>query len=556
MSETIFIGVAWPYASGWPHLGHVAGVYLPADIFARYQRLRGNRVLMVSGSDEHGTPITVRADQEGVTPGEIADRYHDVLVDCWGRLGITWDHYTRTGTDNHRTVAQEFFTTLLDGDFIRPDTTDHLYCELDSRFLPDRYVEGICPNCAFESARGDQCDNCGHPLDALDLGDPRCRLCGSTPVVRESEHFFLHLELFEEQLREWIETKQSWRPNVRNFTLGLLDEGLRPRPITRDIAWGVPIPVDGYDEKRIYVWFEAVCGYLSASKEWADKTGDAEAWRRWWDASEDVRAVYFIGKDNIPFHTVIWPAMLMGHGNLQLPADVPANEYLNFRGEQFSRGRNWAVWLPDYLDRHPADPLRFALCSEMPETQDNDFSWETYQRRINTELVATYGNLVHRVLTFAVNNFDGVVPEPGQLEDLEQALLNAIEPAFEEVGREIDLCRFRSALKAALALCQKANGYLNERAPWNQIKQDRQAAATTIWTAIQVIESLRRIFWPILPFSSEQLGTFYGEPPVPLEWGPGEVPAGRTIEGVAPLFAKIEDALVAEENARIGSVSG
>lgn len=511
---------------------------------------------MVSGSDEHGTPITVRADQEGVTPQEIADRYHEVLVACWEKLGISWDLYTRTGTDNHRRVAQEMFTDLYGKGFIESATTDHLYCEADERFLPDRYVEGICPNCGFEKARGDQCDNCGRPLDALELTEPKCRLCGATPVVRASEHFFLRLQDFEEQLRQWVESRTNWRPNVRNFTLGLLDEGLRSRPITRDISWGVPIPLDGYDEKRIYVWFEAVCGYLSASVEWADSTGDSEAWRRWWDSDGDSKPFYFLGKDNIPFHTIIWPAILMGRGGLRLPYDVPATEYLNFKGEQFSRGRNWAVWLPDYLDRHPADPLRFVLCSEMPETQDNDFSWETYQQRVNTELVATYGNLVHRVLTFASKNFDGAVPEPGELGDLERSLLDQLQPAFEDVGAEFERCRFRAALKATLKLCQHANGYLNERAPWNQLKEDKTAAATTIWTAIQVIESLRRLFWPILPFSSQELGTFYGEPEVPTQWSPGQIPAGRPISGVRPLFAKIDDELVEEENARIGTVSG
>lgn len=556
MTETIFIGVAWPYASGWPHLGHVAGVYLPADIFARYHRVKGNRVLMVSGSDEHGTPITVRADQEGVSPAEIADRYHEVLVDCWDRLGISWDLYTRTGTENHRQIAQDFFTRLLDSGHIESATTDHLYCEVDERFLPDRYVEGTCPNCGYPNARGDQCDNCGHPLDALDLGDPKCRLCGTTPVVRASEHFFLRLQDFEEQLREWITPKDNWRPNVKNFSLGLLNEGLRARPITRDISWGVPIPLDGYDDKRIYVWFEAVCGYLSASKEWAEKSGDPEAWHRWWDASNQAKAFYFMSKDNIPFHTVIWPSILMGYGGLHLPYDVAANEYLNFRGEQFSRGRNWAVWLPDYLDRHPADPLRFVLCAEMPETQDNDFTWESYQSRVNNELVATYGNLVHRVLTFASKNFDGKVPEPGEIRELERDLLDALGPTFEEVSREIEACKFRNALKAALALCQKANGYLNERAPWNQIKDDRAAAATTIWTAIQTIESLRRIFWPFLPHSSEQLARFYGEPPVPQGWEAGQIPAGRPIDGVVPLFEKIDDDFVSEENGRIGTVAG
>jgi methionyl-tRNA synthetase len=556
MPERIFIGVAWPYVSGWPHLGHVAGVYLPADIFARYHRLAGNEVLMVSGSDEHGTPITVRADQEGKTPKEIADRYHDVLLWCWEKLGISWDLYTRTGTDNHRQVAQDMFKRLLGQGYIFEDTTPHLYCETDKRFLPDRYVEGRCPNCGFDRARGDQCDNCGRPLDALDLGNPLCRLCGGEPVVRQSAHFFLALDKFSDRLREWVSQQHHWRPNVRNFTLGMIDEGLKPRPITRDITWGVPIPLPGYEDKRIYVWFEAVCGYLSASKEWAARKGEPDAWRRFWDADSGVKAYYFIGKDNIPFHTIIWPAMLMGYGGLALPFDVPANEYLNFKGQQFSRGRNWAVWLPDYLERHPPDPLRFVLCAEMPETQDNDFTWEKYQSRVNNELVATYGNFVHRVLTFARNNFEGKVPSPGELGPEEKELLSRCELAFEEVGKELEACRFRNALKAALSLAQKANGYLNVREPWEQIKSDRQAAATTIWTAVQVVSALRIIFWPTLPFSSEKLAEYLQEDPRPERWAPKTIEPGTPIGPVQPLFKKVDDALVEEENARIGTVSG
>ena len=556
MPERIFIGVAWPYVSGWPHLGHVAGVYLPADIFARYHRLAGNEVLMVSGSDEHGTPITVRADQEGVSPEDIANRYHAVLLECWEKLGVSWDLYTRTGTDNHRRIAQDMFLTLYKKGYIFEDTTPHLFCEEDRRFLPDRYVEGLCPNCGFERARGDQCDNCGKPLDALELIHPKCRICGSSPVVRESAHFFLALDKFEKPLKEWVSAQAHWKPNVRNFTLGMLEEGLKPRPITRDILWGVPIPLEGYQDKRIYVWFEAVCGYLSASVEWAQRTGDAEAWHCFWDAGEEVKPYYFIGKDNIPFHTIIWPAMLMGYEGLALPYDVPANEYLNFKGEQFSRGRNWAVWLPDYLQRHPPDPLRFVLCAEMPETQDSDFSWEKYQTRVNTELVATYGNFVHRVLSFARSNFEGRVPHPGELGEEEHALLQTCNTTFDRVGAELAGCRFRNALKEALSLAQTANGYLNRRVPWELIKTSRQEAATVVWTAVQVVESLRVLFWPFLPFSSEKLAGFYGAPEKPEGWRAGRIEGGTPLVGVEPLFRKVEDSLVQEENDRIGTVSG
>ncbi|MCK4274824.1 MAG: methionine--tRNA ligase, partial [Dehalococcoidales bacterium] len=390
MSERIFIGVAWPYANGSLHLGQIAGCYLPADIFARYHRTRGNDVLMVSGSDQHGTPITIKAEQEGKTPAEIAGFYQTEFLDCWQKLGITFDLFTTTGTENHAEVAQDIFLKLLQKGYLYKNTVSQLYCPKCQRFLPDRYVEGVCPSCNSSGARGDQCEVCGKPLNPTELIDPRCRVCGTTPVLKDSEHFFLKLSDFQDRLEKWVEKQGQWRPNVYGLTTRYLKEGLRDRAITRDIEWGVPVPVEGFEDKRIYVWFEAVIGYLSASKEWAKLQAKPEKWRDFWQG--DGKSYYFIGKDNIPFHTLIWPAMLLGYEGLALPHDVPANEFLTIEGRKISTSRNWAVWLPDYLERYDPDPLRYILSINMPETSDTDFSWREFVRRNNDELVATYGN--------------------------------------------------------------------------------------------------------------------------------------------------------------------
>jgi methionyl-tRNA synthetase len=354
MSERIFIGVAWPYADGPLHLGHIAGCYLPADIFARYHHLKGNQVLMVSGSDQHGTPITIKAEQEGKTPGEITAKYHRQFLDSWQRLGIAFDLFTTTGTANHAQVAQDMFLTLLDKGYIYKDTVSQPYCPQCQRFLPDRYVEGTCPFCGSAGARGDQCDDCGKPLNPVELVEPRCRLCGATPQFKDSEHFFLKLSAFQKELADWVGKQSHWRPNVANLTQRYLKEGLKDRAITRDIDWGVAVPVEGFENKRIYVWFEAVIGYLSATKEWAKSKGYEESWRSFWQ-NKGAKSYYFIGKDNIPFHTIIWPAMLLGYGGLNLPYDVPANEFLTIEGKKLSTSRNWAVWLPDYLSRYARD---------------------------------------------------------------------------------------------------------------------------------------------------------------------------------------------------------
>jgi methionyl-tRNA synthetase len=557
LPERIFVAAAWPYANGPLHLGHVAGCYLPADIFARYHRLKGNQVLMVSGSDSHGTPITVRAEQEGVNPQEILDRYHTQFLDTWEKLGITFDLFTTTHTQNHQEVVHEVFKSLKDKGYIYTDTSLLAYCAHCDRFLPDRYVEGVCPHCGNDKARGDQCDNCGRTLDPQDLVSPRCTLCGNSPVFRESEHFFLKLSAFEKPLLEWVNKQTHWRPNVLNFTRRFLEDGLKDRSITRDLAWGVPVPVDGYEDKRIYVWFEAVIGYLSAAVEWSNKDGATGKWEDFWK-DPDTKSYYFIGKDNIPFHAIIWPAMLMAYGGLNLPYNVPANEFLSLENRKFSTSQNWAVWVPDFLSRYDPDPLRYLLSANMPESGDADFSWSEFVRRNNDELVATYGNLVNRVLTFTYKNFDGKIPEPGPLSEADQSQLDSAREALETVSQNLYDCHFKAAVNAAFSLAQQTNRYLDSAAPWKSIKTDRQAAATSLWVSIAAINCLKVALYPFLPFSSQKLHEFLGfDGEIEQEqWDFDHLIAGvapgKTLRSPSPLYTKLDPLIVEEEIQRLG----
>ncbi len=557
MSERIFIAVAWPYADGPLHLGHIAGAYLPPDIFARYHRTKGNEVLMVSGSDQHGTPITIKAEQEGKKPGEIAAQYHQQFLDSWQRFGISFDLFTTTGTANHAQVSQDIFLTLLNKGYIYKSTVSQPYCPHCQRFLPDRYVEGTCPYCGSPGARGDQCDECGKPMNPAELLDPRCRLCAATPQFKDSEHFFFRLSAFRDRLLDWVKQQSHWRQNVLNFTTRYLEEGLRDRAITRDIEWGIPVPVDGFDSKRIYVWFEAVIGYLSATKEWAKSSGDEEGWRSFWQ-DKDVKGYYFIGKDNILFHTIIWPAMLMGYGGLNLPYDVPANEFLTIEGKRLSTSRNWAVWLPDYLSRYEPDPLRYLLSINMPETGDTDFSWREFIRRNNDELVATYGNLAHRVLTFVYRRFNGCVPQPGELDSHSQTLIAQAEDTLKSMDGLLYRCHFREAIRAAMSLAQQTNRYLDKKSPWKTIEQDRQASATALYVAILVLSCLKTALYPFLPFSSQKLHQLLGFKGEVADdgWQLHFPSPGQELPSPTPLFSKLDEKLVEEETGRLGQVRG
>ena len=555
MPERILVAVAWPYANGSIHLGHTAGAYLPADIFARYHRMIGNEVAMVSGSDAHGTPVTIAADQQGVTPEDVYSKFQSEFLDTWERFNISFDLFTTTHTQNHTEVAQDMFLRLLEKGYLYTDTMSQPYCLSDERFLPDRYVEGTCPHCGSDGARGDQCDNCGRTLDAIDLIGIRCRTCGAEPEIRETEHFFLRLSAFEGQLLDWIRQQDHLRPSVKNFTIGFLEGGLHDRAITRDLEWGVPVPVEGYESKRIYVWFEAVIGYLSATKEWAQLTGQPDKWKDFWQG--DSRSYYFMGKDNIPFHTVIWPAMLLGYGGLNLPYNVPANEYMNLEDRKLSTSRNWAVWMPDYLDRYESDPLRYVISAMMPESSDSDFSWTEYVRRNNDELVATYGNLVHRTLSMAGRNFDRAVPDPGDLDEESVALLDFARAALDETAQSISDCRFRSGLQSAMRLAQSTNRYLDSKAPWQSVKTDRADAARTIWTSMAAINCLKVALYPYMPTSSQKLHNLLGlDGDVETQgwnWEPDDLKPGSPLPRPKPLFRKFDESLVEEETARLGS---
>ncbi|MDP8925228.1 MAG: methionine--tRNA ligase [Chloroflexota bacterium] len=540
MAENILVCTAWPYVNGSLHVGHLAGVYVPADTFARFQRLRGNDVLMVSGSDEHGTPITVRAEQEGVSPREIADRYHEEFLGYWRDLGISYDLYTRTGTDVHRRVVQAQFLDLLEKNYLFKETVEAFYDESARRFLPDRYVEGTCPNCGYEKARGDQCDNCGKLLDPVQLINPRSRFSGETPVIRETTHFFFDLPKLNERLIEWARPKTYWRQNAYRFTINFLEGGLQPRAITRDLEWGVPIPLEGFEDKRIYVWFEAVTGYLSASVDWAERQGDPDAWHPWWK-DESARQYYFIGKDNIPFHTVIWPAILMARGDTILPYDVPSNEYMNFGGAKASKSAGIGTTVPDLLRTFAPDPIRYYLTANAPENSDTDYSAEELIRRNNDELVATWGNLVHRTLTFTQRYFDGRVPGDGSTDSI---VAERIEQAFATVTASLEAARFKETIREVMALAQFGNRYFDEKAPWKQVKEDQEAAGQMIGTLINLINALKVLFAPFLPFSSARLHELLGYTDS-LEsrgWRAESVPASQALPKPTPLFTKIETA--------------
>ncbi|MDR3574567.1 MAG: methionine--tRNA ligase [Anaerolineaceae bacterium] len=594
MAEPILVAVAWPYANAEIHVGNLTGAYLPADIFARYQRLRGRQVLMVSGSDSHGTPITVRADAEKSTPVEVYQRYHETFLDIFQKVGLTYDLFTSTHTSNHFKVSQNVFLALKQNGYLYTDREMQWYSLSQERFLPDRYVEGTCYICGFTNARSDQCDHCGNLLDPALLIDPRSKIDGSRPELRQTEHYYLDLGKLQPNVEEFLHQRESyWRPNVLRQSLGQMQaDSLHGRAITRDLDWGIPVPIDGWNGKCLYVWFEAVIGYLSASIEWAQIQGQPDKWRDWWH-DPTSRAYYFIGKDNIPFHAIIWPAQLIGSGHafdelmncqpaspLVLPYDVPANEFMNLEGQKISGSRNWAVWVSDFLTRYEPDALRYYLTVNMPETKDTDWAWEDFYKKNNDELVATWGNLANRVLSFAYKNWDGKVPDPGELEGEDKELLAFINEGFQTVADYMEGVKLRAAVGEAMRLATEVNKYLDETAPWKSIKTDKAAAGRAIYTAIQAIDSLKVMFSPFLPFTCERLHTFlgydqplFGEQFIEVEkddlgehkalryrpgkasgrWEPGTIPAGKALRQPQPLFIKLDAKIIEEERARLGN---
>ncbi len=593
-AQNILVAVAWPYANADIHVGNITGSYLPADIFARYHRLKGNNVLMVSGSDAHGTPITVRSDAEGVAPVEVYQRFHARFLELFKKIGLNYDLFTSTHTENHEKVSQSVFLALKENGLLYEEEQQQWYSPSLKKFLPDRYVEGTCYICGYENARGDQCDNCGNVLDSTQLIDPRAKEDGSTPELRATTHFFFDLSKLQEQVVKFLEAREGyWRPNVVRRSLGWIKaEGLRGRPITRDLDWGLRVPVDGWDDKRIYVWFEAVIGYLSAPIEWSQITGQPAAWHAWWTDPE-ARAYYFIGKDNIDFHAILWPAELIGAGAqfaqifegtadkpLNLPYDVPANEFLNMEDRKISGSRNWAVWALDALERYDPDPLRYYLTVNMPETSDSNWDWDEFVARNNNELVATWGNLANRVLSFAHKHWEGQVPDPGDLRPADEAVLAKVEAGFESVGDLIESAKLRAALNAAMRLASEVNKYLDDQAPWSQVKEHKAEAAKTIFTAIKAIDSLKLLLAPFLPHTSEALHQILGykEPlfgrqyTEALEdsfgihtalrydgaqasgaWAPSQLEAGRSFNAPTPLYKKLDPEVTEQERERLGS---
>lgn len=551
MSANILVSVAWPYANGGLHLGHVAGCYLPADIFARYHRMNGDKVLMVSGTDEHGTPITISANREGVTPAEIAQRYHDVIAKSLDDLHVQWELFTSTRTENHREIVQKIFMDLYEKGYIYLQTQEQLYCPEDKTFLPDRYVEGKCPYCGAEKARGDQCDACGRTFDAKELIEPKCKLCGAEPIIKETEHFFFKWSAFNNKILEWLKDKH-FRPNVLNFTNNYLHEGLKDSAITRDMEWGIPVPVPGYEHKRIYVWWEAVIGYLSASIQWSKDQGQPDLWKDWWQNPE-AKAYYFIGKDNIPFHSIRWPAVLMGIGGLNLPYDIPANEFLNLEGRKLSTSNNWAVWLDDYLKEYDPDPLRYVLTATAPETSDSDFSWAEFLRRNNDELVGWWGNLVNRSISFTNKHFQGEVPEAEFTEE-DKEIISRSKATFTKVGQLIDECQFKQALAEAMELAREGNRYFDSQAPWKEVKVDKQRTGAIIATMVQFIANLRVMLHPFLPDTCTKLHSILGLPGEgqDVKWELFEIKPGHKLGQATPLFKKLDPSIVETERAKLG----
>lgn len=583
MCANVLAAVAWPYANGPRHIGHVSGFGVPSDVFARYMRMAGHRVLMVSGTDEHGTAIQVKADQEGLTARQTADKYHGIIASDLQGLGLSYDLYTRTTTANHREVVQEVFRTLHRNGYVISQTQMGAISPSTGRTLPDRFIEGTCPHCGYDGARGDQCDNCGRQLDPIDLINPRSRVNGEIPEFRENEHFFLDLPALAEQLAGWLATRDDWRPNVLAFSNNLLKE-LRPRAITRDLDWGVPIPVEGWEDndmKRIYVWFDAVIGYLSASIEWARRSGDVDAWKDFW-TNQNASSYYFMGKDNIVFHSVIWPGILLGVngqgarggepsewlGTLDLPTEIVSSEFLTMRGSKVASSRGASIFVGDFLREFGPDALRYYIAVAGPENQDTDFTWEEFVRRTNFELANEWGNLVNRSISMAHKNV-GAIPAAGELTEMDRELLDASRTAFDTVGELLAHCKFRAAISEAMRVVGLANKYISDTEPW-KLKDDPARRDTVLHVALQVVQDCNTMLTPFLPHAAqkvhEALGgegvwaampelveVSEGDQSYPVltgdyadqlaKWGSTPLQAGRPLAKPSPLFSKLDEKL-------------
>ena len=547
--ERYTITAALPYTNGPIHIGHLAGVYVPADIYARFLRLTGNDVAFVCGSDEHGVAISMKAKKEGITPQEVIDKYDGIIRESFQDFGITFDNYSRTSRDIHHKTAGDFFKKLHDqGDFIE-ETTAQLYDAEADQFLADRFVTGTCPNCGFEEAYGDQCENCGSTLNATDLINPKSTVSGAIPTLKETKHWFLPLDRYEDFLKEWILVghKSDWKPNVYGQCKSWIDDGLKPRAVTRDLDWGIPVPVKGGEGKVLYVWFDAPIGYISSTKEWAAREG--KDWEPYWKA-DDTKLVHFIGKDNIVFHCIIFPAILKAHGDYILPENVPANEFLNLEGNKLSTSKNWAVWLHEYLQEFPdmQDVLRYTLIANAPETKDNDFTWKDFQARNNNELVAIFGNFINRVVVLTNKYYEGVVPTPSEFLKVDLETLKALRAFPATIQNSIERYRFREAGQELMNLARLGNKYLADEEPWKVIKQDEERVKTIMFVALQIATGLSVLSEPFLPFTSNKLKTMLSitSSDVEKQWEDVSIketllPAEHKINKGELLFRKIED---------------
>ncbi len=550
MAERYLVTSALPYANGPLHVGQLAGAYMPADSYVRYLRLAGKDVIYICGSDEYGVPITVRAEAEGVKPQQLVDRYHALLAKTFDDLHFTFDNYGRTTLrEIHNPLSQRFFTNLYEGGYVKPLETEQLFCESCGRFLPDRYVEGTCPHCGAAGARGDQCEKCGRWLAALELGEPRCKVCDGAPVVRKTTHWYLELPKFADRLREWLAGNTHWRDNVRNFCLSWLDEGLADRAITRDIDWGVPVPLTEAAGKVLYVWFDAPIGYITSTIEWAQKRGEPERWKDYW-LGEGTKLVHFIGKDNIVFHAIVWPAMLMGQPDgFNLPFQIPANEFLNLEGRKISTSRNWAVWVDDALADFQVDALRYYLTANAPEARDADFSFAEMATRVNSELADIFGNFVNRALTFVKNYLGNEVPRAGGLKGRDEELLNLAGSRLEAEAAHVEAFEMRAAQAAALDVARAANKYYNDEEPWAWRERDRARAGTILNVSCRVAAALSTAFDPFTPVAAAEIRRMLGLSR-PLSWEEAKAPAvpeGAPLGDVRILIEKIDEGKVAAQ---------
>lgn len=545
---------ALPYANGEIHFGHLAGAYLPADIYVKYHRLKGSDIVFICGSDEHGVPITIAAQQAGISPRELVDRYHPSIKKSFQEFGIEFDNYSRTSLPIHYETAQDFFLKVYRNGFIAPKTTKQLYCPRCRMFLADRYVEGVCPACGTAGARGDQCEACGKWLEPFELVEPKCKICGATPEVKETTHWFFALSKIEDRLKAWLETKQHWKPNVKRFCEGWFKRGLQDRPITRDLSWGVPVPLPEAKNKVMYVWFDAPIGYISSTKEWAKNTGKPDKWQEYW-LDPKTKLVHFIGKDNIVFHAIVWPGMLMAHGDYVLPAEIPANEFLKLEGAKLSTSRNWAIWLPDYLKRYQADPLRYSLAVNLPENRDVDFTWADFLARNNNELADVFGNFVNRVAVFIKKNYGGRVPSAPVIDEPAEEVLTAISKATQEIGQLIESFQIKDATRLLMTLPALGNRYFDREMPWRTFKENRACCDRTINVCTRLVSALEILTFPFLPETSRKIGRMLSLGK--RSWNDAANPAlpGELTGPVEILFEKLDDAIVIRERARLGAGS-